>query len=630
MLEELGLKELKAALSEHRGRKPRIGSSERTDEELLKGGLRAPEHADFTRKLRAWAEREADLPPPPSLFSRFSLFGSTGDRSEYEADYFERRYRLFAFAAMYWLDDDPAWLKRLEDTIWTICDEYTWVLPAHVGLNRPAYPQGIWDREVPPAETVDLFAAETAFALAELLTLLEGKLHPWIEDRIRREIERRVFAVYFGDPSLQNWETKTNNWPAVCAAGAGAAALYLVNDVDRLAGMLWRAFQSLRAHLSGFDEQGATPEGITYWEYGFGFYTYFSELLRSKTAGRIDLLEGRKQELIAKFPAACLLSRGATVNFSDAPETVKLWPGLVALLESRFGFSMGVERRLPDFEGAARRVAPLLRGLIWTMEHQGGPVAAAQAPQREREREMQSDRERLYFPGHQWLISKVLRNGRLYAFAAKGGHNGEPHNHNDIGHFIVHADGVNVLCDLGAGLYTRQYFVPEQRYATWTAGSGGHSVPVVAGAGQRYGADARAKDVSCEEEAARVRLTMEMAEAYGCESLRSLTRTFDWDEGEPGQLTLTLTDRVRFDGPLGAVVEEALISAFEPRFLGPGALQLGEGVRVEFDADFWSYRAEALECDVHSGEIRPFWRIALRTAAPETVWEQSLRIVVRT
>jgi hypothetical protein len=39
------------------------------------------------------------------------------------------------------------------------------------------------------------------------------------------------------------------------------------------------------------------------------------------------------------------------------------------------------------------------------------------------------------FTGNQRVISKVRQpNGRIAAFAAKGGFNEEPHNHNDLGH----------------------------------------------------------------------------------------------------------------------------------------------------------------------------------------------------
>ena len=50
-------------------------------------------------------------------------------------------------------------------------------------------------------------------------------------------------------------------------------------------------------------------------------------------------------------------------------------------------------------------------------------------------------------PCAQWMICKD-QNGN--GFAAKGGHNDENHNHNDIGHFLCVWQGELLLTDLGA------------------------------------------------------------------------------------------------------------------------------------------------------------------------------------
>jgi len=61
--------------------------------------------------------------------------------------------------------------------------------------------------------------------------------------------------------------------------------------------------------------------------------------------------------------------------------------------------------------------------------------------------------------------------------AAKGGHNAESHNHNDVGNFIVYADGYPALIDVGVETYTAKtfslaYFAKSLMLsATWTANS---------------------------------------------------------------------------------------------------------------------------------------------------------------
>ena len=71
----------------------------------------------------------------------------------------------------------------LEDTMWAICDEYTWALPAHMNGN-----QGIYVNYQSDRYTIDLFAAETGQALAEIIRLLGDKLNPLVVKRAKEEI----------------------------------------------------------------------------------------------------------------------------------------------------------------------------------------------------------------------------------------------------------------------------------------------------------------------------------------------------------------------------------------------------------------------------------------------------------
>ena len=70
--------------------------------------------------------------------------------------------------------------------------------------------------------------------------------------------------------------------------------------------------------------------------------------------------------------------------------------------------------------------------------------------------------------------------------AAKGGHNAESHNHNDIGNFVTYIDGKPVIIDVGVETYSRKTFSP-QRYEIWTMQSGYTS----AADDQRHNAAAR-------------------------------------------------------------------------------------------------------------------------------------------
>ena len=77
----------------------------------------------------------------------------------------------------------------------------------------------------------------------------------------------------------------------------------------------------------------------------------------------------------------------------------------------------------------------------------------------------------------------------------KGGHNGESHNHNDVGSFVVYADNEPLLIDVGVGEYTSQTF-GNNRYDIWTMQSGYHNLPQVNGVDEKDGKSFAAKFVS--------------------------------------------------------------------------------------------------------------------------------------
>ena len=85
------------------------------------------------------------------------------------------------------------------------------------------------------------------------------------------------------------------------------------------------------------------------------------------------------------------------------------------------------------------------------------------------------------------LARTAAGTSRGLTLAIKGGHNGEHHNHNDVGSVVVAVDGVPVIVDAGRPTYTAQTFGPD-RYAIWTMQSGWHNVPEIRGTAQGQGA----------------------------------------------------------------------------------------------------------------------------------------------
>ncbi len=113
--------------------------------------------------------------------------------------------------------------------------------------------------------------------------------------------------------------------------------------------------------------------------------------------------------------------------------------------------------------------------------------------------------------------------------AAKGGHNAESHNHNDVGQFVVYSDGEPVLVDPGVGVYTRETF-GDRRYDIWTMQSAYHNLPTVNGVQQGVGGRYRATRVRHRVHERGAELSLSLARAYPKGSgIESWLRSFRLD-----------------------------------------------------------------------------------------------------
>lgn len=539
-----------------------------------------PYYQEMLLELAKEGELYLETPIRSLRFSDYKGFDTTGERKPYEREYFDHRGRLKTFALLAMTYEETRYIEALEDTIWAICDEYTWSLPSHMEgeslhilrkndgfvRNPNANPYRAREHE----NTIDLMAAETGFALSEICAMLGDKLAPLVVHRAKKLVRQRIIESYADLDRLLWWETTSINWAAVCASSVGAAALYLIEDGETLAPIVRRLIDTMDIFLSGYAEDGACTEGLGYWNYGFGYFVYFAELLRQRTNGRIDLLQGDKQKQIASFQHKCYLTGNHVVSFSDGPLTANFQPGLTHYLKSRFE---SVE--LPDIryrsratDDHAHRWTHAVRNFVWSIPAwTGGEFADASE----------------YLPDARWIVSRTNVGGKRVCFSAKGGHNGEPHNHNDVGSFLYHIDGETLLTDTGMGEYTKQYFGPD-RYSFFSNGSHGHSVPIIGGicqaAGRTFGDQEPQATLSEERDA----FSVDIAGAYPVAHLKRLLRNFEFDKKSGN---LTLTDRYSFERTPTDVVER-FVTLRPPTIEAAGKVRItGENAcaTVSFDAE---------------------------------------------
>lgn len=535
------------------------------------------ERAEFSlywQQIAETAQIAVQEPLPPLTYSVFRQFAETGARKGYEEVYFERRARVAALGLQIAVAKDEAeeriYLAALEDALWDVCGEYTWCLTAHL----PA--------EGDSASEVDLFAAETAEMLAELLYMYEDLLDRTVAERIRREVRQRVLDPVFTEKMPFFWRQADHNWSAVCAGGSGMAALLLMENADELAAAIEQVCASLESFLSGYGADGGCAEGLGYWVYGFGYFTYFAEMLRERTDGRLDLLAESHPLAIAGFPERIHLSQGVYVNFSDSREKEVLPTGLLYRLLERTGSQVVPYAAVPGLlSDPVRRWAHVLRNGLWTAREE------AQTKELSTKVKMHNTPNLTVtaFDELGWWICRAQGSGAdqneneyeheqrpiTCGFAIKGGHNGEPHNHNDLGQFILHAGGDNIISDLGAGMYTQAYF-QAGRERIINISSGGHNVPVINGVMQGSGSEYRARTIRQSQNELSFEVELDLTEAYSEAGLTHYARHAQWlCPPTDDTAKLELTDRFVWSCE-EKHFEERLISHFKPVIVETGTV----------------------------------------------------------
>ena len=586
----------------------------------------------IAREVMDLAAQALAEPTPAITATSYLTYQRTGNRVAHEVLVDGRRARLIHMVLAECLEAEGRFLDAILDEAWAICEESSWVIPAHAGGR---YPDGLWDPDVP---IIDLWSAMDVLMLAEVDTVLGDALHPALRKRIRYEVRRRGTEpalarddYYWSGPLTR----ASPNWAPVCAGGVAGAALHLEPDAKLLARVLEMALRTMDHYRDTFHADGGCAEGVGYWEKGFGYFTIFADLLAKRTDGQVDLLAHPFARRVGAYPLKVSLSPGRYVGFSDT--AIDRAPQAALLHRLAAGTDqpalMGLDHAGSAGRQLTKRYPPeKLRDFVW---YPGHHQAAAIAPD-------PVD----HLPDIGWLVARATPSDPDgLALAVKAGHNGEPHNHNDVGSFMVHWRGESLVAELGAEPYSAKSFKADTRYRIFNNRSLGHSVPLVDGHEQMVGAAHAAGAVKRLSGADGDGLAMDLAGAYpadlGLEALWrqvALRRAADDrdadgnsadDLGTDGRGWVHLSDVARFAGP-AKPFETALITFADVVMDAPGVLRLvGErgALKVLFDAD-----SVAVDCQPHPAVrlrfgVRDVTRIAFRVRAAVPEPAVTLRIV---
>lgn len=460
---------------------------------------------------------DGDWPPLPS--SVFLEYVRIGNRSNYEALSFARRSRLAHLVLAELFERQGRFLDQIVNGIWAISEESFWGVPAHLGMQDAG--AGLPDVTEP---VVDLFAAETGALMAWTSYLLGPELdriNPLITRRITLETERRILQPYLDREDWgylgYTWRRRTgyvrpvNNWNPWVNSNVLTAALILERDPVRRLALVHKVMETLDAFVEPYPADGGCDEGPSYWNRAGGSLFDVLDLLHSASAGRIDVFDTPLVKAIGQYISRTYIGGPYFINFADASAKITIEAPLVF----RFGRAIG-DRTMMGFGAFAARQERLGDGVLPASFGVLGRILPAlfsldallaEPPVEPLVRDA-------WFPDLQVMAarSKAGTQDGFY-LAAKGGHNDESHNHNDVGNFIVYYDGRPVLIDAGAQTYTAATF-SSRRYELWNNQSGFHNLPTINGVMQKEGRAFTARGVRYEAGPDSAQLSLDIAGAY--------------------------------------------------------------------------------------------------------------------
>ncbi len=561
---------------------------------------RVGEAPRFSKMVEA-AESLKRKPVPELTDELFLDFSRTGNRTRCQSVLRQRHGRLPAFVMAECIENRGRFIPDIEQAVRDICSEKTWVMPAH-------------DRSLAnfKGETleVDLAVAALSWNLATTHYWLGDKLSPESRELIQDELQRRTIGsmesyVKTGKPRMW-WATGTNNWNSVCLAGVTGTALAMEPSVERRAFFAAAAEKYVQNFMKGFTADGYCSEGMGYWNYGFGNFVLLAETLLQATGGRLDLFADPLVKEIALFGPRMEVVPGIYPSFADCAIGSKPDTRLMAFLSRRFELGMS------DVEAGGMGLAGGSASSLFTFGLHGFDNSATAVPPVDDG----VDRElRNWFSEAGILICRPNDPESGLGVALKGGHNGEHHNHNDVGSYVVALAGQTPLLDPGGEVYTARTFSRE-RYVSGVLNSFGHPVPRFGETLQKTGRDAAAGIVKTEFTDQADTLVLDLRAVYPVKGLTKLQRTFVFSRA--GQGTLTVTDEVELAEP--TPFETALIT-FSKWQLDGSRLRVGSGdsaVNVAIDAHGADFTVEETEIHEDLSRGRVPVRLAIKIARPVT------------
>ncbi|XP_054157345.1 uncharacterized protein LOC128955700 [Oppia nitens] len=445
---------------------------------------------DIKKSIIERADKELIEKWEPLLVMEFLEFKINGNRNHYEGKDFYRRDKLMDFILAELLTQNGKYMNQIANGLWLILEESTWTWPAHLSMQKAG--EGLPD---PKQYVIDLGAGESSAYISWVRLLLGEqltKMSPMFLKRIDYELDRRI--VYeFLHTDFKKWMgfegQRVGNWNIWINTNMLMTGLLSVNDTLVL-DVVKRAVTSADNWLDWYGEDGGCDEGPSYWYEAGGRFIQFLFYMSSASRHHMDWSSKPIVKSIGDYIYKMHIDKDYFVNFADASAKQVPDPTLVYNYGQLFNSSI-----LKQF---ASYLYALNGGDKFMLGHQlheyfikldAYPHLKVESPKAPQPIES-------WLPDLQVITLRTLEGSAKGLFlGAKAGNNGEFHNHNDVGNFVIYVNGLPAIIDIGVGVYTKDSF-GKHRYENWNLQSQWHNTPTINGVQQKDGQSFASRNVT--------------------------------------------------------------------------------------------------------------------------------------
>lgn len=574
---------------------------------------------------------EADLAEPWEILPAtvFMEYAENGNRSNYQALRNNRRSALKNWVLAECMEGQGRFMDAIINGVWAICEESYWGVPAHLYLQSQGI--GLPDVEEP---TVDLFAAETSSLLSWTYYLLGDQLNqmsPMINERIHTEIDRRILEPLQHRDDFWwmgfNRDRHVNNWNPWIISNWLTTVLLVEENPVRRARHTHKALRSLDNFLNDYPDDGGCDEGPGYWNRAGASVYDCLELLNTASDGEIYFYDVPLIQKMGSYIYKVFIDEPYYVNFADASAKINLDGSLTYQYGKRINDKMMMQL------GAAKvQQIDVENELLTNDRNMFRQLNALFSYE-----EISKSNGKFPYVRDAWFPDLQVMVARSEAgtpdgfyLAAKGGHNAESHNHNDVGSFILYLNGEPAIVDVGVEEYTKKTFSSE-RYTIWTMQSAYHNLPTVNGEMQNPGRAYEAKNVYYDSDDQQATFALNIEQAYPEEAkMQQWRRRLQLNRDEE----LSLVDSFRVEEVNGEFFQ-TFMTAYTVDKNNPGELRLksrnsSESILVEYDSE--QFRLETEDIAITDERLKQVWdhpliRLKFIATDPQTEDNWTFRFV---